>query len=221
MQKNNYSNIYKDINSKITPLIYEYRENKSESTITEIIIKCEPIIHDVYKNINYKSYNRLFSLSEDLFQEGRMAVIDAVMTFDKKYEIPPSTHIFNTCFKYMQRMHRKYLPSKLKIINNDKNQSEALLKLIPHDTYDIIDDMIIESDISTMLECLSPIEQSIIIYKYWWNLSPQDISIILNISSRTIYRKTNKIEKKLFEKNKHLRSDYFGRAWLQYRNIFR
>ena len=184
--------IYRDKDIMLLPIINDI-QNGHDDQLERVILVSEGTINGVFKKINKMSKFNLRNHYEDMIQEGRMAVIDAVMTYDKKRGTSPSTHIFNKCYSQMI----KYVRSVYKGDKSDIRMSDEHIESLEANTENVLDRMVIEEDVLKMLDNVSKKERDVLVYKFWWEFKNAEIASIMNASVSTTKKRFRMCKKKL------------------------
>ena len=192
---NKKESIYKEKDAILLPIIYDI-QNGHDEQLEKVILMSEGTINGVFKKINKMSRFELRKHYEDMMQEGRMAVINAVMTYDKKRGTSPSTHIFNKCYSQMT----KYVRGMFKGDKSDLRMDDEHIESLESGATNILEKMVIEESVLKMLDNISKKEREVLIYKFWWELKNSEIASIMNVSMSTMKKRFRTSKKKLINK---------------------
>ena len=184
--------IYKERDSILLDLIYAI-QNGHDEELEKVILMSEPIINGVFKKVNKTSRFYLRNNYDDMMQEGRMAVMNAVKTYDAKRGTSPSTHIYNKCYAEMVNYVRSIYKGNAADIRLDDEKIESL----EAGEVDILKRMVTEEDVLTMLNSVSKKEREVLIYKYWWDFKNFEIASIMDVSIHTTKKRFRTSKKKL------------------------
>jgi len=203
--KKSYSNGNYDVD-KINELVYDYRDGEI-ILVEEIIRECKDLIDIVFYKLKHRYGNRVCGHEDDIIQEGMMGIINAINTFDSKYKTKPTTHIYNSVYSSMQKHIRSFINKSNNIIEISEIER---INLINDDSIGAVDKIVIEENITKILDVLSPKERDVIIAKFWWGFNNIDSGLYLGINQQTVSRRFKKAKHKIIEKFPDLRSDFFN-----------
>lgn len=186
---------YKNVNDY--ELIYKIRENDEES-MNELLKKYEPLIVGIAKKYfdSYKTYGIEMA---DLIQEGRIAIVKSIGSFDEEK---------NTLFyTYVIVCIERHLISYCRSLDTLKNRalngyvSDECICLLDDDTYQpelIFNNVIYDNLINEMKNSLNFSDSNIFELRYN-GFSYKEIAKLLGLTYATVSRRLCKIRKTLQE----------------------
>lgn len=190
---------YKDLNDY--EVIYRIREN-DDLALNEMFLKYEPIVISIAKK--YFSFVRKFGMEfEDLLQEGRLAVNNAINTFDATSNTLFYTYVSICIERSMMTISRNLSRKKrFSVVNNIDSEALILLPDISYEPSSYIFDKF-NKDQFVCYKNMFEIEDSCIFELKYNGFSYKEISELLDISLRYVDSRLCKIRKTLqFIRNK-------------------
>lgn len=184
---------YKDLNDY--EVIYRIREN-DDLALNEMFLKYEPIVISFAKK--YFSFVKKFGMEfEDLLQEGRIAVNNAINTFDASSNTLFYTYVSICIERSMMTISRNLSRKKrLAVINNVDSESLILLPDISYEPSLYVFDKF-NKECFICYKNMFEIEDSCIFELKYNGFSYKEISDLLDIPLKLVESRLCKIRKTL------------------------
>ena len=169
----------------------------------------KPIIYSIIRKYDIPGYT-----SEDLFQEGSIAVLQAEKSYNESKDMKMETWIYNCISWRMSRLvgaNKKYnneVSYNTTINDGDGNQTEVIDTIADlKDSYEEIEDLIMLDTYKTEIENNLPEDKADLCILKWFNgFSNKDIEAlgIKNVSSKIV-----NCRMELVKRSKLFREEYF------------
>ena len=185
----NYENDYE--------LIYRIREENEDEALQDILQKYLPIIKSIAFSLK-ETFNYLSLDEEDLIQEGRIALVEAVRTFDTTKEVLFYTYVILLIRRSMLNYVRFLNAKKNTVINFSYDYLDYENFLI--DEVNLPDNYVLEEELFNYLTEFKnslTFEEALIFEMRFNSFSYDEIANFLEISKKRIDNTMNKIRKKL------------------------
>ena len=185
---------YKGINDY--ELIYRIRENNDEEAINDLILKYEPLIAKLVKKYYVSDYCLGVDVN-DFIQEGRIAVVKALRTYDLENPTLFYTYVYVCVNRHLITYCRSLASSR----NNPLNFSVSddifvCLSDFSYEPFTFLNSKYDDLEVMNNIHSLQLIDGSVFELRYN-GFSYQEISELLDMSLSSVARHLCKIKKSL------------------------
>ena len=185
---------YKGINDY--ELIYRIRENNDEEAINDLILKYEPLVAKLAKKYCINDFCLGVDIN-DFIQEGRIAVVKALRTFDLENEILFYTYVSVCVNRHLITYYRSLVNSKHNPLNfSVSDDIFACLSDNSFEPYAILNSKYDSLELMNSVHSLQLIDGSVFELRYN-GFSYREISELLDMSVSSVARHLCKIKKSL------------------------
>ncbi|MGH4119288.1 RNA polymerase sigma factor [Clostridium sp.] len=159
------------------------RKKHFEDQISIIYKELYKFIYSIIKNQN---------LAEDILQQTLMKAYEKFDTLQdiKKFKSWIFTIAKNESLSWIKKYNRE-IPSE-----------DAYLELLGSSSKDIPEELLVKSEIveqvKESIKMLNPVDQEIIYLRYYYDLSFNEIALILNLNENTVKTKHKRAKKKIY-----------------------